>query len=152
MGNVKLKNRFAREFWVTNIARDRDVSLGDLRLTIRVGETRNLLDSRHYTYTLEQLQKSAESGSIKAKSQWIKVRDLPPKRAVRIGRYDLSKAARYAGPLRNKIDVEAPKFEELDFLDDKSVQEKFAADDAEIVHNDIQPALAVDKQFAKDKS
>ena len=136
------------EFWVTNIHQKKDISLGDLRLTIRKGETRNLLDARHYTYTLEQLENSADSGSIYAKSRWIKIRNLPPRYPVQPGRYTLSQKGRWSVARPHK-DIEAPKFEELDFDDAekhlKEVEEKFAADDADIVHNDNAPALVVDK-------
>lgn len=65
------------EFWVTN-GSPRNVTLADLALNIKAFTTVNLLDKRHYKYTLEQLNKSKESGSIYTKRAFIKVRDVPP--------------------------------------------------------------------------
>lgn len=53
------------------------VSLGDLRLSIPPGKSYNLLDSKHFNYTLEQLEASASCGSLKAKSDKIKRRPPP---------------------------------------------------------------------------
>ena len=137
------------EFWVTNIHPKKDISLGDLRLTIRKGESRNLLDSRHYTYTLDQLEESVKTGSIKKRSRWIKVRNLPPRYPVKPGRYQLAENGRF-GKLRYKIEIEEKDFKEL-HVDKKELQEQFAADDADIVHNDNAPALSVDEQYKKNE-
>lgn len=67
----------AISFWVTNICK-RNVSLADLNLTIKAFTSVNLLDKRHYSYTLDQLNKSHESGSLFAKSSMIKKREIPP--------------------------------------------------------------------------
>jgi hypothetical protein len=67
----------AISFWVTNICK-RNVSLADLNLTIKAFTSVNLLDKKHYSYTLEQLNKSYESGSLLAKSSMIKKREIPP--------------------------------------------------------------------------
>src|SRR5579885_2867901 len=64
-------------FWVTNIC-NRNVSLADLDLTIKAFTSVNLLDKKHYPYTLEQLQKSATSGSLFAKKNMIVPRKNPP--------------------------------------------------------------------------
>jgi hypothetical protein len=144
------------EFWITNISQDRDVSLADLRLTIRKGENRNLLDSRHYDYTVEQLEKSAESGSIKAKSHYIKVRRVRPRRVVMPGLYT-STRGRVVEKLRTNVEIDVKSFDELDeFFDIENPdrlhasQEKFAADDADIVQDDVRPVLAVDEKFVQE--
>lgn len=134
------------EFWITNISQTKDISLSDLCLTIRCGESRNLLDSKHYSYTLEQLEQSAKSGSIKSRSKFIKVRNIPPRDVIKPGSYEIAKN-RIVMPPRHKVDIEVPKYEELDFFEDKDLEERFAADDADIVHNDNAPALAVDEQY-----
>ncbi len=136
------------EFWVTNISRERDVALADLCLTIRRGESRNLLDARHYSYTLEELKTSAESGSIKAKSKVIKVREVRPSLVVMPGLY-VAKQGRFAVPLRNKVDINIPQYEELEVDVVKEIEEKFAAEEADIVDDDMQPALAVDVKYSK---
>lgn len=142
-----MKNQNKHEFWVTNISTQRDVMLADLRLTVRRGESRNLLDSKHYSYTLEELQKSAKSGSIKKKSNVIKVRDVPPRAIIQPGLY-LSKQGRLVEKLRNNVEVVVPDYEELNIIAEKEIQEKFAEDEAEIIHDDMQPVLGVDKKYA----
>lgn len=64
-------------FWVTNISK-RNVSLADLNLTIKAYSTVNLLDSRHYYYSLDQLKKSASSGSLFKKQKLVVVRQNAP--------------------------------------------------------------------------
>ncbi len=66
-----------KEFWVTNISK-RNVGLTDLALNIKRQSSVNLLDRKHYSYTLEQLEKSAESGSIFIKRHFIRVRKIAP--------------------------------------------------------------------------
>ena len=56
-----MKNK-KMEFWVTNIS-STNVSLSDLALTIKARSTVNLLDEKHYNFTLEQLLKSKASVS-----------------------------------------------------------------------------------------
>lgn len=64
-------------FWVTNISK-MNVSLADLNLTIKSYTMVNLLDMKHYDYSLEQLTKSATSGSLHKKRDKIVVRKLAP--------------------------------------------------------------------------
>lgn len=64
-------------FWITNMS-PMNVTLADLALNIKAFSTVNLLDKRHYDYTLEQLLKSKESGSLFKKRDRIAVRDVPP--------------------------------------------------------------------------
>ena len=73
-------------FWVTNISKY-DVSLSDLKLNIRHGTRKNLLDSKHFSYTLEQLEKSRDSGSLYAKRDKIKVSFIEPQHVVKSGVY-----------------------------------------------------------------
>ena len=64
-------------FWITNTS-PFNVTLSDLAVNIKARSTVNLMDDRHYNYTLEQLQKSTASGSIFKKRDKIAVRHLPP--------------------------------------------------------------------------
>lgn len=64
-------------FWVTNIS-NMNVSLADLNLTVKALSSANLLDKRHYQYTLEQLTNSFKSGSLFKKRDKIIVRKLAP--------------------------------------------------------------------------
>jgi len=69
---LKSKSPNEPEFWVTNVSK-KNVTLGDLALSIPRGRSYNLLDSRNFDYTEEQLVKSAESGSLWVKRHLIKM-------------------------------------------------------------------------------
>lgn len=90
-----------------------NVCLRDLNLTVKAQSHANLLDEKHYNYTLEQLQKSAESGSIFRKSDKIKVRKIPPEYVqdrVRMVRESLDKAK---NPLFSRVVINETHIEEL---------------------------------------
>lgn len=59
---MKRKNK-EHEFWVTNIS-DTNITLGDLGMSFPARKSINLLDDKHFTFTLEQLEESAKSGSL----------------------------------------------------------------------------------------
>ena len=90
-----------------------NVCLRDLNLTVKARSSINLMDLKHYRYTLEQLQKSAESGSLYRKSDKIKVCNVAP--TFRSKRIQLSKEplARINNPLFSTATVVEEKFEEL---------------------------------------
>lgn len=66
-----------QEFWITNIS-DRNVSLSDLNISIKPKCSVNLLDKKHYHFTLEQIVNSVESGSIYKKRDKLFVRKVRP--------------------------------------------------------------------------
>ncbi len=66
-------------FWVVNISK-RNVCLSDLALTIPRGESWNLLDAGHFTYTYEELLASLRTGSLFKKRHIIKIGKGPPVR------------------------------------------------------------------------
>jgi len=139
-----------KEFWVTNVRRDKDISIGDLRVTIRAGKSVNLLDDKHYHYTEEQLMKSLESGSIKLKSRWIKVNFFAPQHRVKPG-LAVAKTMRFAPKPRSMVDVEYKQYDEIDGelgIDDED-DYKFAEEESDMVLEDNVPALAVDKVYKK---
>lgn len=100
------------DFWITNISK-MNVCLRDLNLTVKARSSINLMDLKHYRYTLEQLQKSAESGSLYRKSDKIKVCNVTP--TFRSKHIQLSKEplARVNNPLFSTATVVEEKFEEL---------------------------------------
>src|SRR6202000_3368649 len=112
-------------FWVTNIS-NRDVSLSDLYLKIPSHRSINLLDKKHFNYTIEQLQKSAASGSIYNKRDKIKTCNNPPEIIIEPGLY-LSKEPRYVAS-RSNVKLEEKTYEELPSLDQLNSEEKFAAE------------------------
>ncbi len=64
-------------FWITNISKT-NVSLSDLNITVRAGSSVNLLDNRHYSFELSQLEKSHREGSIYRNRKKIRKREGAP--------------------------------------------------------------------------
>jgi len=101
-----------------------DVSLYDLNLTIRAFTSINLLNG-HYNLTLEQLNKSVESGSIFKKRNKIVKRSVPPTlikfNVVDITENNIPKKA------RSVLEIKQEKYEELSMSD-----EDFANENADL--------------------
>lgn len=114
-----------KDFWVTNRS-NRNVSLGDLNLTIKAYACVNLLDSRHYHYTLEQLENSIKSGSLFIKRDKIimahsKVNIIPENKFIE------SKSELYIYKKKSSFELQQKNYEELSFEEDqKKSDEKFA--------------------------
>ena len=144
MGPKQLKNK---EFWVTNISQSKDISLSDLRMTLRRGKSYNLLDKRHFKYSEEQLQKSMEKGSIFKKRNVIKVRQVSPIKVNNI--IDIVDTREILKPARNAVKIEVKHYEELDFDNVRAEEEAFAEADSEAAMQDTAPILAVDNKFKK---
>jgi len=137
------------EFWVINRSIKKDVSIGDLRVTIRKGERKNLL-SKHYNFTIEQLKDSASTGSIYKKSNFLSVQEVKPRMAELPQMKDVVKGRRILVPLRNPANNLPPeRFEELDFEEEfmGMTEEQFAAEQADAERAAHTPVLAVDNVF-----
>lgn len=65
------------EFWITNVSK-RLVNIHDLGLFIKPHASINLLDKKHYFYTLDQIESSVKNGSIYSKRDKIFVRKFSP--------------------------------------------------------------------------
>ena len=129
-----------KSFWITNIS-GMNVSLRDLNLTIKAYTSINLLDNKHYKYTLEELQKSVEKGSIFSKRNKIFVRKNAPE-------IDLDKSYIYSavdaiipGRERSVMKIQEEYYEELSFADDKLAEEKYAEENAEFAEMDEKPTF-----------
>lgn len=128
--DLRAKQKYS--FWVTNVTK-KNVCLSDLALTIPAGRSMNLLDQKHFYYTLEQLHLSVDSGSIYSKRDKIKISDNPPVIPIKPGIY-LSKEPRYAPP-RSSIKIEEKIYEELVPDTDQLVsEEKFALEYVEEIN------------------
>ena len=118
-------NKPPKEFWVANMS-NKDVSLGDLYLTIRAYASVNLLNKKHYYYTWKQIYDSVTSGSIFKKKDKIIPRKLPPK--VQRLTITIDKESAVPGREKSIFEFKEEKYEELDLSD-----EKFAEENADLV-------------------
>ena len=121
-------------FWVTNIS-NRNVTLSDLALNIPAYRTVNLMDTRHYQYTLEQLQKSATSGSLFFKRNMIVVRKVAPE--VHKEKKSVNHQAVIPSRERSVLEIKEEKYEELQVSN-----EEFAIENADLADMDNQPIFS----------
>lgn len=130
-------------FWVTNFS-NRNVTLSDLAVTLPAFRTINLMDIKHYQYTMEQLQTSAKSGSLFIKRDKIFVRqdcpDIPEGRHIDImmveKKLPINLQANIPSRERSTLVIKEEKYEELQISD-----EDFASDNADIANMDAQPLV-----------
>jgi hypothetical protein len=126
-----------KDFWVTNIS-SRNVSLADLNLTIKAYSSVNLLDTKHYDYTLQQLEQSKSSGSIAAKKDKIKV--CPGAPQVTKMNVPFIQETYIPSRERSTYIIKEEYYEELNLSD-----EQFAEENAEIAEQDRQPLVIKDR-------
>ena len=146
--------RKEEELWITNISRKQDASIGDLRITLRCGQSINLLAKKKnglqmYTLTRKQIDDSIASGSIFQKRDRIKVRIVAP--VVISHRVDVVESVdRSSTRLHRKAtQIEIPEYTDLDIPDDDKENPAEAAQMADMDFADKQPLLAVDPKFQK---
>jgi len=132
----------APTFWISNVC-NRNVSLADLNLTVPAFRSINLLDKRHYQYTLEQLQKSASSGSIYKKSDKIKVRQTAPN--IIQPSMPFLKETFIPTRERSILEIKETHYEELEVsnLDQQKKDEEYANENADLAQMDeFKPFIA----------
>lgn len=110
-----------KSFWLTNVCK-RNVSLSDLNLTIKAFTSVNLLDTKHYSYTIEQLDNSYEKGSLFAKRSLIKKREIPPQKEDPV-RIAFQQDATIPDRARSILVIKNEKYEELSVFDESFVEE-----------------------------
>lgn len=132
-------------FWVTNMT-PRNVTLSDLALNIRAFSTVNLLDDRHYKYTLEQLLTSQESGSLFKKRDKVVVRDLPPPESKK-NTIPILHGSLIPDRGRSILKIEEKEYEELKISEeDQKVQdEMYAKENADLAEIDVQRSINTKK-------
>lgn len=128
-------------FWVTNMS-SMNVTLADLALNIRAFSTVNLLDKRHYKYTLEQLLKSKESGSLFKKRDKIVVRDIPPPDPEK-NKTPIVYSSIIPDRARSLYQIEEEEYDELKVSeeDQKTQDEIFAKENADLAEIDLQRSV-----------
>jgi hypothetical protein len=130
-----------RAFWVSNIS-PMNVTLADLALNIRAFSSVNLLDDRHYKYTIEQLLKSKESGSLFKKRDKIAVRDVPPPDPEK-SKIPIVYGAIIPDRARSLFHIEETDYEELKVSDeDQKIQDEiYAKENADLAELDVQRSI-----------
>lgn len=120
----------------------RNVTLADLALNIKAFTTVNLLDKRHYQYTLERLLKSKESGSLFIKRALISVRHVPPP-AKKKDELPIVHSAFMPTRARSVLEIENKEYKELtDALEDsKKSDEIYAEENADLAEFDDQRSV-----------
>lgn len=128
-------------FWVTNISA-MNVSLADLALNIKAFSTVNLLDNKHYKYTLEQLIKSKESGSLfKKRNKIITRHEAPAKKELPKLNVRFESAIPSRG--RSLLVIEEKEYEELRVSEEDQLKqdEIYAQENADLAEIDIQRSI-----------
>ena len=90
----------------------------------------NLLDKRHYNFTEEELLKSAQSGSLLAKSHYIVVRSVAPTTEFNT-KIPQQENAIFTTKPRSSVKIEQVNYEELNVSDDQ-----YAVENAELAEQD----------------
>ena len=125
-------------------ASPRNVTLADLAINIRAFSTVNLLDKKHYSLTLEQLNKSRESGSLFNKRDKILVRHLPPPK-VEKDKLPLLQDAKIPDRGRSIMTIVEVEYDELKMATDKENQklldEEYARENADLAEADTQKTI-----------
>jgi hypothetical protein len=121
------------EYWITNISKQ-DINLSDLGLTLKAFSTVNLLDKKHYFYTLEEILNSVISGSISKRKSKILIREKSP--IINVNNMLIDKDSVIPSRERSLYSIKEENYEELNVSDEKFAEEN--ADNAEL---DVQPII-----------
>ncbi len=119
-----------------------NVTLADLALNIKAFSTVNLLDKKHYSYTLEQLLKSKASGSLFKKRDRISVREVaPPKKKPEVIPFIQSSVI--PDRTRSIYQIDDKEYEELRMNqeDQKKQDEIYAQENADLAEFDAQRSV-----------
>ena len=126
-----------QSFWISNIS-PMNITLADLAINIRAFTTVNLMDKKHYSYTMERLVKSQKSGSIFNKRDRIIVRSSAPI----VVKEDMPFNRDAAMPSRERsiLRIKKVEYDELKVSEDKEMRKKldeeFARESAELESSD----------------
>lgn len=145
-----MKTLLKQEFWVTNTS-PRNVTLADLALNIKAFSTVNLMDKKHYNYTLDQLLKSQSEGSLFHKRDRIVVRKLaPPAKSQSPGQNQLpiQRDAIIPDRQRSLYKLNQTEYEELKVTDEdrKKQDELYAQENADLAELDEQRSVVNPKK------
>lgn len=113
------------EWWITNVS-NMNVCLSDLAITVPAGRSWNLLDSKHFSFKIEELEQSRLDGSINIKRDKIKVGITSQQ--IHYDRPELSKQPIQTRK-RSTVKVTEQKYDEADWLfSDEDYAEEMSKD------------------------
>lgn len=120
-------SKILKSFWITNISK-KDITLEDLNCVVRSFTSINLLDSKHYNITEQQIKNSLEAGSLKKKNHLVKPRITAPEKEKPIS--IITEPTTMPTRAKALIELKSKNFDnELDITDDEFANE--LADTAE---------------------
>jgi len=115
------------EWWIINISQ-MNVCLSDLGITIPSGRSWNLLDSRHFSFKIEDLEKSKNEGSLFKKRDKIRIgkmhQQIPPQK----DKVELSNQPMQTKK-RSAVKINDPNYEDGDWMfSDEEYAEEMSKD------------------------
>lgn len=142
-----------KKLWVTNVNMKRDVKIDDLGIVIPAGKSKNLL-APNCRFPKGALEKSLATGSLAKKSHWLKIREVGNEPVPLEATSEESiapkktRAKRETSPARfskkrTVVEVETPKYEDLDF-DETGSDEEFVSDLEDVGFMDSMPLISRD--------
>lgn len=97
------------------------------------GQSINLLDSKHYSLTKDQIQNSLTSGSLYKRSDKVVVRNIPPAIQNTKGpaRVVIDESGQFPSRVRSLLEHKEFNYDELQITDDE-----YAKDNADLAEED----------------
>lgn len=123
------------DYWITNIS-NRDVTLHDLGVTVRARTSINLLNKRHYSLSIKDIEKSAKDGSLFSRKRMIIRRVTPPTINSLSFKMAIDHTAIIPTRTHSIYEIKQEQYDELIVSD-----EEFAEENAETVEMDKQPPI-----------
>lgn len=123
------------EFWIRNIS-NRNVCIGDLRLSIPPFVAINLFDTKRYRISKEDIQKSFISGSLSKKKDYI-IKINNKLESIHNLNIKLSEIPILHKPRKNVVEVTQEIHDELLISD-----EDFAKENADFAEDDRKPVIS----------
>ncbi len=110
-------------FWLTNLTQA-DVHLSDLSVFVPARGSINLLDTKHYHLTKEQIFHSFSQGSLyrRLKLRKLVIRKFPPRPAPK-KILEIDQNAMVPSRRRSAINIEEVHYEELEITDDQFAEQ-----------------------------
>ena len=109
-----------KHFWVTNIC-NRNITLHDLNVTIKAYSSVNLLDKKHYNYSINDLEISLTKGCLFKKRKILFLRKNPPD--IIKANVTLLSETYIPSRERSAISIKEQKYEELSMSDEEFITE-----------------------------